>query len=236
MSELIILVPSRGRPQNVSPVLEAWRETGAFSDGAEVVFLLDSDDPEIGDYVERLKNAPEFGGPIRHSLAEKWKPMVPKLNGMAAMLAKMGDTPIGFAGDDHLPRTRGWAGRYISALRETPAIVSCPDGIRGDNLPTQWAMSAEIVRALGRMVPAPVEHLYCDNSVRELAASLGCYRWLEDVLIEHVHPMGGKAEMDAGYQKVNSLEQYRKDRATYATWRYGGLPRDIEKIREITGG
>lgn len=238
MSELTILVPTRGRPHNISPILEAWRETEAFSDGACLYFLLDSDDPAAEDYVQALKAVGSartntflpMVRQVRHSIAEQWRPMVPKLNGMAAMLAKMGDTPLGFAGDDHLPRTVGWVRRYVEALRETPAIVSCPDGIRGDNLPTQWAMSAEIVRALGRMVPAPVEHLYCDNSVRDLAATVGCYRYLPDVLIEHVHPMGGKAPMDAGYEKVNGSDQYLRDRAAYATWRYAGLSRDAERI------
>lgn len=230
MSELTILVPTRGRPHNISPILEAWRETEAFSDGACLYFLIDSDDPAVEDYIQALKAAPEFGHYVKHSLADAWRPMVPKLNDMAAMLAKLSDAPIGFAGDDHLPRTVGWVRRYVEALRETTAIVSCPDGIRGDNLPTQWAMSADIVRALGRMVPAPVEHLYCDNSVRDLAATAGCYRYLPDVLIEHVHPMGGKVPMDAGYEKVNSSDQYLRDRAAYATWRYAGLSRDAERI------
>lgn len=230
MSELTILVPTRGRPRSISPILEAWRETKAFSDGAEIVFLVDTDDPKGAEYLGALQEHPEYGRAVRHSLCSVWRPMVPKLNREAAMLAKMGDTPLGFAGDDHLPRTVGWVRRYVEALRGTPAIVSCPDGIRGDNLPTQWAMSAEIVRTLGRMVPAPVEHLYCDNSVRDLAATAGCYRYLPDVLIEHVHPMGGKVPMDAGYEKVNSSDQYLRDRAAYATWRYAGLSRDAERI------
>lgn len=234
MSRLNVLVPTRGRPQNVSPILTAWRATGAFSDGATLIFLLDEDDERCWSYLEEIEHAPEMGDGVSYSIQETWTPMVPKLNRAAVQYAESG-VPIGFAGDDHLPRTRGWVRRYLSELGESPSIVSCPDGTRPDNLPTQWAMSAEIVRALGRMVPAPVEHLYCDNAVRDLAYGASCYRWLDDVLIEHMHPIAGKAEADSGYRKVNSTERYTRDRTAYAVWAYRGMRADVAKVQGLRG-
>lgn len=227
MPELIVIVPTRGRPQNVAPIVEAWEKTGAFSDGACLKFAIDGDDPLRAEYVTQIgKHLPAFW-----RTEPEWLPMVEKLN-RAALHAAESSSVVGFAGDDHLPRTEGWASRYLEAL-STTGIVSCPDGVRPDNLPTQWAMTSDIIRTLRRMVPAPVEHLYCDNSVRDLAQGAGCYRWLPDVLIEHMHPMAGKAELDGGYRTVNSAERYRKDRAAYAVWAWRSMAADVAKVQAL---
>jgi hypothetical protein len=233
MAELIILVPTRGRPQNVAPIIEAWRETGAFGDGGELIFIIDADDPACAEYQQEIRESPYRC--ISFLIESEWRPLVPKLNRVALSLAELGDTPLGFMGDDHLPRTEGWVGEYLRALETSPSIVSTPDGFRRDDLPTHWAMSAEIVRALGRMVPATVSHLYCDNSVRDLAIGAGIYSWLPDILIEHMHPLAGKAQVDPGYIHVNSAERYGQDMASYAIWKYRGEARDIEKVRALRG-
>ncbi len=233
MAELIILVPTRGRPQNVVPIIDAWRETGAPA-RAELVFIIDADDPACAEYQQEINEA-SVDGWASYVVESEWRPLVPKLNRVALSLATLGDTPLGFMGDDHLPRTESWVEKYLRAMEASPSIVSTPDGLRADDLPTHWAMSAEIVRALGRMVPADVEHLYCDNAVRDLAMLSGCYRWLPDVLIEHMHPLAGKAEVDAGYRTVNSAERYSADMSSYAIWTYRGLNRDAEKVRALRG-
>jgi len=110
-------------------------------------------------------------------------------------------------------------------------VVSCADGYRPDDLPTQWAMTADIVEAFHGMVPAPVEHLYCDDVIRDLAKAADCYRYLAGCLIEHVHPVAGKTATDEQYERVNSRDQYRKDRPGYRTWkRDGGLARDAQTV------
>lgn len=237
MSELLVIVPSRGRPESLERVAGAWYETGAFPDGAGLVFAVDGDDPKFPDYRRALDRlAAADPGPttinLMHNVA--WEPMVAKLNRAALMFAEQGHFALGFAGDDHLPRTHGWAGRYLAALRELGiGIVYGDDGIQGQRLPTQWAMTADIVRTLGRMVPAPVEHLYCDNAVKDLGEQAGCLRYLPDVLIEHMHPVGGKAPMDAGYARVNRREQYRKDGLAYERWKQTDRAIDAGAVRTM---
>lgn len=229
---LTVLVPTRGRPQNVFPILEQWRATGAFSDGAEIVFIVDQDDPALYSYMGEIQESPDRG--VSFVVESEWRPLVPKLNRQALIQAKLSDRHIGFAGDDHLPRTEGWARQYIEALdaRRT-GVVSCPDGYRRDDLPTQWAMTSDIVRELGRMVPAPVEHLYCDNAVRDLAKCAHAYSWLPDVLIEHMHPFAGKADSDDGYATVNSPERYSADKTSYAIWTYRAMRLEAARVRAL---
>lgn len=92
------------------------------------------------------------------------------------------------------------------------------------------------------MVPADVEHLYCDNAIKDLGEQADCLRYLPDVLIEHMHPVAGKAPMDAGYQRVNRREQYRTDRLAYELWRqvdlglHAGIIRTIRDRAEVSRG
>ena len=95
----------------------------------------------------------------------------------------------------------------------------CSDDYKNEQLPTQWAMTSDIVRALGnRLVPAPVDHLYCDNSVLDLGRAAGCIRYLPDVMIQHRHCLNGLAETDEQYLRVNSRAQYAKDGPAYRQW------------------
>lgn len=229
MADLLVIVPSRGRPDNIRRVLEAWDATEAWTD-ADLLVAIDADDPARGDYLNR----PESPNP-RATICEflTWMPMVHKLDKCAkATFARY--EALAFAGDDHLPRTVGWARRYLDALAELgTGIVYGDDGYQGERLPTQWAMTANIVRELGRMVPAPVEHLYCDNAVLELGRAADCIRYLPDVVIEHMHPVARKAAVDDGYRQVNAPDQYRRDGAAYRTWLADGLDRDAAAVRAL---
>lgn len=240
-SDLIVIVPTRSRPQNVGPVVDAWLETGAFRDGAELHFVIDADDPEYTAYTAVLNEIRDMASlsdrALTWAVRDTWQPLVPKLNAAAIELLLWSPYALGFAGDDHRPRTKGWARRYVDTLRQGGAgIVHGNDGYQGGNLPTEWAMRAAIVRGLGRMIPAPVEHLYCDNSIRDLGNITGSLRYLDDVVIEHMHPVAGKAPTDEQYERVNGRSQYQADRRAYREWRNGGgLEADaavLDRLRE----
>lgn len=238
-SDLLVIVPTRSRPHAVERVAAAWYATGAFGDGAALVFVVDADDPAYPEYrqaLDRLAAADPGPTPINLMNAGGWRPMVPKLNRAAAMFAEQGHFALGFAGDDHLPRSAGWARRYLEALRELgTGIVYGNDLLQGERLPTQWAMTSDIVRALGRMVPAPVEHLYCDNAVMALGLRAECLRYLPSVVVEHLHPIALKAPTDAQYRRVNAPDQYRRDGAAYRRWirERDGLVADVAAVRAL---
>jgi hypothetical protein len=229
-AELLVIVPTLGRPGNAASVIEAWRRTGAFQDGADLLFAVDYDDPQLESYLQVVRGA---GLSIHQS--PTWRPMVEKLNSVAELHANyFGHFALGFAGDDHLPRTPGWAGTMIRELRSLgTGIVYPDDGYQGEKLPTSWAMTADIVKALGRMVPADVAHLFCDNAVLDLGRAADCIRYLPDVLVEHVHPVAGKADWTDAYRTVNSRERWRTDKAAYRAWQVADLPQQTDIVREL---
>ncbi len=228
MADLLVVVPSRSRPPNVARLVEAWQETGAF-EVASMRIDIDADDPAFAGYMRLADGLPEGA---RIAVGHRWRPLVWKLN-RAARQECHGYFALGFQGDDHLPRTDGWAQRYLFELAELgTGIVYGDDGYQHENTPTQWAMTSDIVRHLGqRMVPAPVDHLYCDDAVRDLGKAAGCLRYLPDVMIEHMHPSAGKAERDPQYVRVNSRSQYAADRPAYQRWVAERLGADANAVR-----
>ena len=238
MPDLAIIVPTRGRPENIEKVIAAWRFTDAWAD-ADLILAADADDPQIDRYralVDLWSLAPAL--PITLVVCPEWVPMVHKLDRVAVNLAEQRTYfALGFAGDDHLPQTIGWTKSYLTALRELGSgMVYGDDGYQGRKLSTEWAVTADVVREIGRMVPAPVEHMYCDNAIMDLFREAGALKHLPEVRIEHMHPVAGKAETDAQYQRVNHRDQFTKDRTAYTRWKLDRMAADVAAVRALRPG
>lgn len=233
---LAMIVPTKGRPDSVRRMGEAWEmceSSGIPDTHADLWWIVDADDEMLADYRRELLAYPW----MKVASIPRWQPMVPKLNWAARQLATQYDK-VGFMGDDHLPRTDEWDDRLAAAIDRMPrgtGIVYGRDGYRDKALPTWWAMSSNIVTKLGRMVPADVQHLYCDNSIFQLGDKSGTLEYLDDVLIEHMHPVAGKTEWDTGYIRVNRREQYLRDRLSFEAWVLDGMQRDATLVRELRG-
>lgn len=240
MPELAVIVPTRGRPENVRKVIDAWTFTGAWNH-AELHLGVDADDPRLPEYLELVNGACVPGDGEIHigvHVVERWMPMVPKLNQVAVTLASTGRYfALGFAGDDHLPRTINWAHRYLTVLHDLgTGMVYGDDGYQGVKLSTEWAVTSDVVRELGRMVPAPVDHLYCDNAIMDLFSAAGALRHLPEVRVEHMHPSAGKAPGDDQYRRVNSRDQFHSDGNVYRQWRRGALAAEAAVVRRMRAG
>lgn len=226
--ELAVLVPTRSRPHNVAPIVEAWNLTGAFG-VADLIFVVDADDDVLSEYQAEFANAVQ----VQRVVAPKWQPLVPKLNRVAIKAAEDEYKVVAFMGDDHLPRTQLWASKLVTYHQTKRAgIVYGRDGLQDQRLPTWWSMDSRIIRLLGRMVPAEVQHMYCDNAVKLLGMKAGLLYYAGDLLVEHMHPIAGKAPMDAQYERVNRRQQYARDEAVFRSWVIDGLDRDAKILAD----
>lgn len=216
MDSLTVIVPSRGRPHTVAELAQAFLDT--CTERTWLLFAIDEDDPEADQYREHVGEANAQGARVQLD-TQPTGTMVSALNHAARKLVVAPEPvvpdAIGFMGDDHRPRTQGWDRAYLTALTSLPGIVYGNDLIQRANLPTQCAISTSVVRALGHMAPAALAHLYVDNYWLALGRTAGCISYLPNVVVEHLHPVAGRAEWDDGYRRVNAPAMYERDRQAF---------------------
>ena len=80
------------------------------------------------------------------------------------------------------------------------------------------------------MAPPTLIHLYMDNFWKALGQDLGNLVYRGDIIIEHLHPIAGKAANDAGYIEVNSAEVYTKDAVAFDRYLRDQFAQDLRKI------
>jgi hypothetical protein len=224
MTDLTILTPTRGRPGNARRLRDAVTETAP---GALLMLGVDADDADLVAYQALARP----GCQIRVLAATERRGMVAALNMMASAIDPV--VPfIGFLGDDHVPRTPGWDRLLCDAITaQGGGIAYGNDHVHGPGLATAAVMDARIPRTLGYMAPPTLAHLFVDNVWMDWGRGVGNLAYVPGVVIEHLHPIVGKAEWDAGYVAVNGpLES--ADRAAYESYRDGGgLAADVAKLR-----
>jgi hypothetical protein len=233
MADLAVITPTRGRPERFAALVSAIHRSAAGS--VDIWAGLDADDPS--EYLAALRDRPGSDAVVgtrgdRRSLSA-W-------TNLLALEALDGWHPpryLASLGDDHLPRTVGWNRTLIEAIEALPGGVGIAYGndlLQGENLPTAWVVSADLVRAVGWMMLPTAQHMYVDNAVLALGKATGQIVYRPDVVIEHLHPSaGGKAAWDASYRESNTSERYERDRAAFEAWRRDGLAADVEKVKAL---
>lgn len=206
MTTMAIIVPSRGRPQSIAELVDDLERAKTSS---SLYVVVDEDDPTLEEY-KKLSVELEFNYMITE---REGKGMAKPLNKAAKFLSDAGwYDHFCFLGDDHRPRTVDWDMELINKLDELgTGVVYGNDLFQGEALPTAVAMSGNIVKALGGMVPPGMIHLYLDNFWLQLGRDLNAICYLPEVIIEHLHPVAGKGEWDDQYREVNAEEVYSAD-------------------------
>jgi len=214
MNDLLVIVPSRSRPESVEPLVS---EFFANSDGyADLMFATDNDQEPYPAYPNVLMRR---GPRLR---------MCGTLN--AAAVENAGRYKyIGFMGDDHRPRSKGWDTDVVQALKDHNVVYG-NDLIWGEGLPTAVFIRAEVVRKLGYMAPPTLTHLYLDNFWLELGKATSI-KYLPQVIIEHLHPSAGKGEWTDSYLEVNDPALYLKDQLAFEDYMREQFAKDLEKLR-----
>ena len=228
--DLIVIIPTRGRPQAVPEIMQAWDDTGATAD---LLFAVDTDDPELAAYKKRAAEL-KGDGRVRFTFGKRRR-LVGTLNQQAVKAAKTYRF-LAFLGDDHRPRPAAmpWDARIRECLSGGPGIVYGNDLLQGEAMATAVAMTSDIVETLGCMAPPTLVHLCVDLCWVEWGRGMGRLTYLDDMVIEHLHPANGKAVVDQGYEECNSPEQVSADSAAYYDYRDGGdLQADLAKLRKL---
>lgn len=206
MPSLLMIIPSRGRPGNLDRLLEAWRTTA--SGYADLVVALDDDDPDLFAY-DAGRVAMVTVGPRRSFVA--WT------NELAVRQAA-NYRFIGSMGDDHRPRTPGWDRMLCEALEKLGSGIAYGDDLAGGEPgPSAVAVTSDVVRRLGYLIPPVLAHHGGARFWLDLGRALGRCSFLPEVVIEHLHYTTGKSSVDPGY--LRTAAEVERDQGRYEAYR-----------------
>jgi hypothetical protein len=216
MTKTLLIVPTRNRPEQSVEFYNQFAETSSYD--VTLCFGLDDDDVEY----------PRIDGVLYEVNPRAM--MNGTLNLIANKYANDYDY-IAFMGDDHRPRTKHWDLELVETIIDVKyGIAYGNDLLQGANLPTAVLLDARIVRELGFMAPPAQKHLYLDNFWKELGERLGTLVYRDDVIIEHMHYLNGKATEDAGYQEVNSSGIALHDLMAFNKYKNEEFEKDLAKL------
>ena len=222
--DLLVIVPSRGRPQNAARLLHAVHETRKAA--THVHIAVDDDDPALPEYrkaVRCMEDGDRFETGPRGGLAA-WTNRV--------AVARTGEYPyLASLGDDMVPRTPGWDAALIRAIEAMGGTgLAYPwDGTRED-IPEAVVASSDIVAALGWFCEPSLSHFYVDNVWADLGRAAGCLRYLRAVAVDHLNPVAQGRPDATSRDNGRSLAA---DKAAYEMWRRERMADDVAVIREL---
>jgi hypothetical protein len=195
MTEISLVLPTRGRPALVSRLLESIVHTTAAPERLEVVALLDTDDdsrreiqwPDLG--VERLL------GPPGRTMGSMTRTGFEASRGRYVMLLN----------DDVVFRTAGWDVQVTAAFGQFAddiALVYGNDLDQGRARPTLPFLSRVVADLIGGVCPLSYHNLHIESHLFDIfrqLARLGQPRivYLGDVVFEHMHCALGKSAVDS---------------------------------------
>lgn len=222
MNEMALIVPSRGRPENIQRLYDALVKTDSKVD---LYIGVDMDDPKLEDYL-KLK----IGTDIVVVVSPERKRFGPTLNDIAMLVHKQYKY-LAWMGDDHLPITPQWDQKYRDVLdRHQMAMVYGNDLVQGERIATQLAFTSKAVEILGYAVPSGFTHLFIDNYFMELFKKFDAMHYLPDVIVQHLHYSAGQSEQDQTYKEANSQENWTNDKIRFEEYIRNELERDASKL------
>ncbi|OKI54521.1 hypothetical protein [Micromonospora sp. CB01531] len=223
MADLTVLVPTRGRIGNSLRLLKAFRETCTAD--TELVFVISADDPDHDLYYWHLTQAD--GRAITVSV-DKPGVVAPLNAGFEALKGSLG-LAVGFMGDDHLPKTRGWDEALLGELKALKTGIAYPnDLLQFEAMATAVVMTSDIPKALGYMAPSELDHMCIDLVWLDWGRGIDKLVYRDDVIIEHLHRSVGKSREDATYRLTRDLVS--PDSEKYTTYKETRLSDDLKAL------
>jgi glycosyl transferase/beta-hydroxylase protein BlmF len=187
-----ILVPTRGRPQNVARLLDSVFATAAGE--VEVVLYVDDDDIH-GPMIKQAESndVSVIVGP-RIVLSECWNRCFERARYDVVMQCC----------DEAVFRTDDWDRFVLAEFQKVPdkiVLVHGRDGIQDAGLATMGFVHRRWVETVDYLCPPYFSCDYNDLWLTEVADALHRRVFLPDVLFEHMHPVVHKAPLDTTHQE-----------------------------------
>ena len=106
--------------------------------------------------------------------------------------------------DDQVFTVKGFDEIIRSNFDNKNLCLHIPDGNRND-LITMAIIGREFYEKFGYIYNPEYKSLYCDNEMTEVAKMLGCYMFVNENIMLHLHPAFGKGHYDSQYHFTESF-------------------------------
>lgn len=195
MSDVAVLVPMLGRPHRVGPLV--W-SIEATTPGATVLFLTSPDDAPVKDAVNAAGY--EYLEVARHPHGDYARKIQAGIEATT--------TPYVFLGADDLRFHPGWFGLALDAMTDGVGVVGTndlanPRVVAGEHathfLVARWYVALGTIDEPGVLMHHGYPHEYVDDELVATAKHRGAWAFAAGSIVEHLHPMAGKAPMDDLY-------------------------------------
>lgn len=217
MKPLIIIIPSKGRPEQLKLCIQTLLANSAGF--AQVGVALDGD-----------SSWPQSGIDGVSQLWHSNLPMLPSLESAIMSIVTEYEI-IGFIGDDVFLNTPGWDEKIVQLMQDSCGIVYGRDGIQNENLPTHPFFSSIIPYLIGYVIPIGMNHYYFDNYMKALGQKIGCLRYVPELDFAHAHHSTGLMPFDETYRQAEQYES--NDRKAFNQWLADGAM-DVAAERVIS--
>ena len=220
-----LLIPTRGRPDNVWRVLRSICATRAKPELISAHLWVDDDDKAtLAIEPELTRAGVHVHSGARATLSDAYNALAEKSSG-----------EILFSGaDDIVFRTPGWDEQVREQFAaDSFCLVYGDDCLQHENLCTHPFVSRKAVDALGYFYPETDGVNVTDVWLLFMYRELRRLRYLPDVVIEHMHFLRGLAEYDETY-KAQYEGNFPKVMEALARFK-PKLRADTQKLRQAIG-
>lgn len=221
MPRLLMICPTRNRPDKVMDMLASFKKTRTFAD---IVFYVACDDPRYDEYVLNLTDENVVYGD-----------RLPIVSIFNLLSQNDGYDYFGDINDDHIFHTEGWDRIFVDAIETRGQGWGIAFGTEKNTpaeQPSGMAISAKCISALGYYINPIFEHLFIDWYIREVYKPLGLLLKCPEVHIEHKHWTFGKADIDQNYKELYQNENnYKRQENIYHKWYNENRIAEIEILR-----
>lgn len=101
-------------------------------------------------------------------------------------------------------------------------FLHLPDGFVDEKLPTMSIMDRKYYERFNYVYHPHYTSLWCDNEAMEVAIDLGCYKFVNQRIFKHKHPLWMGEAYDK--QMIKSQSHYKKDQVIYLKRKKMGFP------------
>lgn len=201
--EIAVIVPVIERPQAAEPFMESWANT---TNGHSRVFPVVHDKPTWFAWDEQMEEVGCDNFPLVGCQGTTY---AAKVNYAYEMTAEQ--PWLLLVGDD-VRFHEGWEEAALAAMGHG-GVISTNDGHRDDLhlLAVHPIFQRAYLDTLGATVDGPgtlahegYHHAYVDQEWSYVARKRGMLHYAPDCLIEHLHPLWGKGEVDHIYELGNA--------------------------------